>query len=118
MSDRSTVLGLLSGALCVALAVWGRYADWWWYDNLAHLLGGLALGSLVGRSDTAIGQDLAIVGCLTAGWEAFEYRKGVYPWDGTLPKRAVGEDTVLDTLLVAIGAYAGARWADDSTDSN
>lgn len=113
IATRSNALGVLSGASCVALAVWSRYEDWWWYDNLAHLLGGVSLASLVADEDSPLGQDLAIVGCLTLAWEIFEYGKQVHPWGGdrALPDEAAAEDTVLDTLLVALGAYNAAKWA-------
>jgi hypothetical protein len=109
---RDTVLGLLAGVIAVALAAWNQYRRWWWYDNLAHLAAGVSLGSLIAREDSPIGQDLAIVACLTLAWELFEYGTRVHPWgrpDG-LPRDAAIEDTVLDSLLVAIGAARAARW--------
>lgn len=115
--SRSNLLGLLSGAIVLGLARWGAYAAWWWYDNLAHLLGGLALGSLVASRQSPLGQDLAIVLSLSLIWEVFEYRERVFPWGETpdetrdVPDAAAAEDTLLDTILVTFGAYLGARWA-------
>lgn len=112
MPGRPTATGLLYGGLALALHVWGRYRDWWWFDNLAHLSAGLSLGSLVAGDDSPVGQDLALVAGVTLAWELGEFVTDTYPWsEGGLPDRAAAEETLLDSLLVAIGALAGAKWA-------
>ena len=105
MIDRSTAIGLLYGGLTLGLAVWKRYRDWWWYDNLAHLAGGVALAGLIRSEESTKAEDWLLVGGLTLAWEVVEFWHDTYPWDGTLPKRAAAEDTALDSLLVALGAY-------------
>jgi hypothetical protein len=110
MLNRSTLLGVLYGAITVGLHIWGRYKSWPWYDNLAHLSAGLSLGSLAATDDSPLGQDLAIVAGLTLVWEVAEYITGTYPW-GELPDRASAEETLLDSLLVLLGAAAAAKWA-------
>jgi len=110
LRSRSTLVGVLYGAIALGLHVWERYTDWWWYDNLAHLSAGVALGGLVGTDDSSLVEDLLIVGGLTIVWEAAEFATGTYPW-GELPDRAAAEETLLDSLLVAIGALIAAREA-------
>jgi hypothetical protein len=111
--SRSTLVGVLYGVIAIGLHVWGRYKDWWWYDNLAHLAAGISLGGLIASEDSPLGQDLLLVGALTALWEAAEYVTGTYPW-GELPDRAAAEETLLDSLLVAIGAAVAAGLIDTS----
>lgn len=109
-TERSTVIGVLYGLLVLALHAWGKYRSWWWFDNTAHLFAGISLGSLITTEDSSPTQDALLVGGLTAGWELAEYWHGAYPWgDNDLPDRVAAEDTVLDTILVAIGA-AIAIW--------
>lgn len=103
--SRSNALAALTGGLAVAMAVWGKYREWYWYDNLAHLSGGVSLGAAVTSRQSNRFQDLAIVTCLMLGWELFEYRRRIYPHDGTLPKRVAAEDTLLDSVLVLLGAW-------------
>jgi hypothetical protein len=111
MLTRNRLLGALYGALALGLHLWGRYTSWWWYDNVAHCAAGLSLGSLVADADSPLGQDLAFVAGLTLVWEVLEFVTSTYPWDGNLPDRAAAEETLLDTLLVLLGALLGARWA-------
>jgi hypothetical protein len=105
MIDRSTAIGLLYGTLTLGLAAWKRYRSWWWYDNLAHFTGGVALAGLVTDENSTTTEDALLVGGLTVAWEIVEFAHGTYPWDGSLPSRVGAEDTVLDSLLVALGAY-------------
>jgi len=108
---RANALGTLYGAIALGLHIWSRYTSWWWYDNLAHFAAGLSLGSLIATDESATGQDLVAVAGLTFAWEVAEYATGTYPWDGTLPQRAAAEETILDSLLVGIGAWLASRWA-------
>lgn len=110
-TTRSNALGVLAGTLSATLGAWGRYRDWWWYDNLAHGLAGLSLGSLVATRDSPVGQDLAIVGCLTLAWELHEYHGGIRPWTDSGRSDRAAEDTLLDSILVVGAAYAAAKWA-------
>jgi len=107
LRSRSTLVGVLYGAIAIGLHLWGRYRDWWWYDNLAHLAAGISLGGLITSEGSPLGQDLLLVGALTALWEAAEYMTGTYPW-GALPDRAAAEETLLDSLLVLLGAAVAA----------
>lgn len=103
---RSNLLGLLTGILAVALGRWGKYKDWWWYDNLNHLVAGVSLAALFDSEDASRRHVLGIVLSINLMWELFEYYKNVYPWDGSVEKKAAAEDTLLDGLLVYIGAAA------------
>jgi len=109
---RSNVIGVLYGLLALALHLWGRYRNWWWYDNVAHAAAGISLGSLVASDESSPTQDGLLVGGITAAWEITEYFHGAYPW-GELPDRAAAEDTVLDSILVAVGALIAIWGADD-----
>lgn len=111
--SRSNALAVLAGAFAGALHVWGRYRDWWWYDNLAHACAGLALGSAIGTTDSDRGQDMAFVALLTTAWEAFEHWHGVRPWAGGKTSDSAAEDTVLDTILVLACAWLGSTWSKD-----
>jgi hypothetical protein len=114
LTTRSTAIGVLYGLLALALHAWGKYRSWWWFDNAAHLFAGISLGSLITTEDSSATQDALLVAGLTAGWELAEYWHGAYPWgDSDLPDRAAAEDTVLDTILVAIGAAIAIRGAND-----
>jgi len=108
---RSNAVGLLYGGFAVGLHIWSRYRDWWWYDNVAHLSAGISLGSLVATEGSSLLQDLLAVAGLSASWELAEYLSGTYPW-GDLPDRAAAEETLLDTVLVLLGAYIAARGVD------
>jgi hypothetical protein len=105
MIDRSTAIGLLYGSITLGLAVWKRYRSWWWYDNLAHFAAGISLAGLVTGEDSTTTEDALLVGGLTAAWEIVEFAHNTYPWDGSLPDRVAAEDTMLDSLLVALGAW-------------
>jgi len=110
LATRSTAVGLLYGAITIGLHLWGRYRDWWWFDNLAHLAAGISLGGLIASEDSPLGQDFQLVVGFIIVWEAAEYVTGTYPW-GDLPDQAAAEETLLDSLLVAIGALIAAREA-------
>jgi hypothetical protein len=104
MIDRSTAIGVLYGTITLGLAVWRRYRDWWWYDNLAHFAAGISLAGLVTSAESTTTEDALLVGGLTVAWEIVEFWHDTYPWDGSLPDRVAAEDTMLDSLLVALGA--------------
>lgn len=108
---RENTTGLLYGLVTVGMQIWGRYKSWWWYDNVAHFSAGLSLGSLVATEDSSTEQDIAIVLALTFIWEVFEFVTNTYPWDGSLPERAAAEETILDSLLVTIGAWLASKWS-------
>ena len=106
---RTNAIAVLAGSILLAMNQLGWYRRWWWYDNVAHLLGGLAIGAFLESEDSTIGVNLTLTLLLALAWELLEYHEGVYPWDGSLEQRAAAEDTVLDTVLVAGAAYAVAR---------
>jgi hypothetical protein len=105
---KSNLLAALAAAI-LAVGQWmDGYSDWWWFDNAMHFTGGVAAGSAIVGRDSSIVQDMAVVFCIATIWELIEYHKGIKPWDG-MSNRAAAEDTLLDTLLVMMGAYWAAR---------
>jgi hypothetical protein len=111
LATRSNALGGLAGLIAALLGAWGKYRSWWWYDNVAHLVAGVSLGSLVAAEDSSLAQDLAIVLGIAVCWEGFECAREIRPWAGETSDDVAAEDTLLDTLLVMLGAAFGAREA-------
>ncbi len=111
--SQDTALGILALVLTVALELCGKYRDWWWYDNVAHLGAGVAFGSLLPTDESTIGQDLGVAVVLSVLWELGEYIFDVRPWNDAHEREGdwAAEDTVLDTLLVLLGTWwaAGER---------
>jgi hypothetical protein len=105
------VLGTLAGAVTLALELCGKYRDWWWYDNVAHLSAGVAFGSLLSTDNSTIGQDIGVGVALSVLWELGEYVTDVRPWDDSVDPDSdwPAEDTVLDTLLVLLGTWWASR---------
>lgn len=91
------------------------YSDHWWWDNLAHVLAGYAVGTalsvVLSDEERVLKAFLVIIGA----WEAFEYASGERPWHTDESGEMVFEfdhameDTALDTLAGAAGAYLAAR---------
>lgn len=106
--SRTNAIGVLAGAIVLVGNWLGWYRSWWWFDNALHFLGGVALGGLISSRESSLRLDLGLVLLLGVAWELIEYHEGVYPWDGSVPPRAAAEDTILDMMLVAGGAYAVA----------
>lgn len=104
MNYKGLALSVIYGIIAISLGIWKRYTDWWWYDNLAHFSSGVCLGALVSVRESNPVQDLMMVSGLAVLWEIAEYLHGAYPWQSDLPQRAAAEDTLLDTILVLLGA--------------
>lgn len=91
------------------------YDEHWWWDNAAHYLAGYSLGALFSTftddKETAVKAFVATA----VGWEIFEYVSRERPWhingDGEMDWSFdhAAEDTVLDVIVGAIGAYIAAR---------
>lgn len=105
------ILGGLALTVTGALEACGKYRNWWWYDNVAHLSAGVAFGSLLSTDESTIGQDIAIGAALSVLWELGEYMNDVRPWDDSVEPDNdwPAEDTVLDTVLVLLGTWWAAR---------
>ncbi|MFT4881274.1 MAG: hypothetical protein ACI9CA_001691 [Natronomonas sp.] len=117
--SQGRALGILALTLTVALDLCGKYRDWWWYDNVAHLSAGVAFGSLLSTDESTTGQDLGVAVGLSVLWELGEYIADVRPWNDAHEREGdwAAEDTVLDTLLVLLGTWwaagEGRRSGDD-----
>lgn len=102
----------LVGAGVVAMHRVYRYQEHWWWDNLAHLGAGFAIGTELGaRTDDRSSVLLGFLG-LTTAWELFEFRIDERPWDGSMCWDHAMEDTVLDTVMGLAGAYLATRVSD------
>lgn len=107
---RSNILGLLSLSLVGVMQVWGAYRKHWWFDNVAHFLGGFGIGAIA--SDGVEDDEMFAVGLamsMAGFWEVFEYLKGIRPWSGEKTVDEAAEDTLLDTILVAFGAWLAQK---------
>lgn len=117
----------------IAAAVWStvvtmslvfheKHREHWWWDNVAHFLGGFGLGMLYPD-----GQEHRLFLVTAAVWEAFEYwlaRQKLYETYDWAPKgpRSLGyeewsfdhqaEDTLLDTVMGYYGAKTAQRLKD------
>lgn len=93
---------------------WDGYSQHWWWDNAAHLLGGYAVGHVLARFLGSRERVLKAFLILTGGLEAVEYASGERPWhtngDGEMAWNWDHrmEDTALDTVMGAAGAYLAA----------
>lgn len=91
------------------------YDDHWWWDNVAHFFGGYAVGtalSLVLRDEERVLKAFLV---LTGAWEVFEYATHERPWHVDESGEMLWEfdhameDTALDTIVGAAGAYVAAK---------
>lgn len=90
------------------------YSNHWWWDNVAHFLGGYAVGHVLSRALGNRERVLKAFLVITGAWEAVEYLSRERPWhvdgDGEMHwsfDHAM-EDTALDTVMGAAGAYLAA----------
>lgn len=86
-----------------------KFEDHWWYDNVAHLAGGVSVGTAVHNFTGDIKQSLVSFLLIATVWEIFEYLVGERPWDGSMCWDHAMEDTVLDTVMGLIGVYIAAK---------
>lgn len=107
--NRIRLLGIIAGLYSLGMGVLGYYQRWWWYDNLAHLLAGISLGGLLTSEDNPGIIDMGIVLTIAIAWELFEHRLSVFPWKKGVPKDYQKEDTLLDIILVMLGAAIPIR---------
>lgn len=107
------------------------YSDHWWWDNVAHFLAGYAVGHVLARVFSSLSEKrlrfslrcdeganrerVLKAFLLIAGvWETFEYQTGERPWHADESGNYewsfdhAAEDTTLDTLVGALGAYTAA----------
>lgn len=90
------------------------YSDHWWWDNLAHFLGGYAVGYVLAHALGSRERVLKGFLVVTGAWEIFEYHTNERPWhtdeNGNMEWEFdhAMEDTALDTVAGAAGAYAAA----------
>lgn len=97
------LVSLSTGLLLGAMALWGKYRNWWWYDNLAHAFGGAMLSPIFLPFLPWIWPYVAVV--LTGfGWEYFEFVQRIHPWTGRTSEDKAYEDTLLDMFMVLTGA--------------
>lgn len=111
------VIGLLSGLVSLGLHHVQKYRQFWWWDNVAHFHAGVFIGAASRQLPRPRSpRDAAIIAVLISIlWEASEYVHGAWPYkqeDVGDDQRA--EDTILDTILVALGA-AFAAWLDQDS---
>lgn len=107
--ERSTVI---ASAIPIAMTAWYRYEEHWWWDNTAHFAGGYAVGDFVSNFTETRKQTLLAFTGVAACWELFEYCIGERPWDGSMCWDHAMEDTLLDTIMGAVGAYYAAKHND------
>lgn len=110
--SRSNVLGSLAAVLVGGMHIWGAYERYFWFDNIAHVLGGVMVGGFLYDDDARASYVLGATLGVAALWEGFEAVRGVRPWAGEKSYDDAAEDTILDTLLVLFGAayaYVASR---------
>lgn len=93
-----------TGTACLGMAIWGRYRDWVWYDNLAHFFGGACIAALAASTLNILSAIALTIGVALA-WEVFEWRRDIHPWGGNTTRDAAWEDTALDLFMVREGAF-------------
>lgn len=111
------VFGLLTALVLglYFLAVhFGFFYIFWWYDNMMHLLAGVAMGflglGLFGRSLIKTGFLAGLIGIL---YEIFE-RLGSVWWPDWIGYGATG-DTILDVVCGILGALIIIIWQKNNT---
>lgn len=136
---------VLGGVVSIPLVVYGNYDVFWWLDEIAHLSGGivvaLALDAVVPRGhdgDVTERIRTLVVGVvlLSLCWEAIELlfdssvstaglgiRRTPAPFEQYRSFDAWFEDSLLDTIVAAFGAWVFGRqlarlgvldpWVDD-----
>lgn len=99
--SQERVLGFLTLVIAITFHVAGKYRDWWWYDNVAHLSAGITIGSTLSTDASTTGQDIAVGTAISLLWEFSEYMADVRPWDDSIDPDSdwAAEDTVLDTVF-------------------
>lgn len=90
------------------MAWWRKYRKWWWYDNVAHVLGGFTIGMLAAGGRLPLVRAVGWTLAATLVWEAYEYARGLFPWKEQLPFDRSIEDTILDTIFALFGAGVAA----------
>lgn len=108
---RATIAAI-TGATVAIMHVAYRYPNHWWYDNVAHLLGGVCMGALLpGDRDATARRFLAVATI----WEAYEWASGEprSMGDPEWPMDRKVEDTILDTIVGMVGAYIGGKLTED-----
>lgn len=86
-----------------------KFEDHWWYDNLAHVCGGISVGTVVHHYTDDVEASLWTFLGIATLWEAFEYLVGERPWDGSMTFDHAMEDTLLDTVMGLVGVWLAAR---------
>lgn len=89
------------------------YSNHWWWDNMAHFAGGYVVGAVLASVLSSRERVLKAFLVLTGGWEVFERAVGERPWHTDESGMAwtfdhAMEDTALDTVMGAAGAYTAA----------
>lgn len=91
------------------------YDNHWWWDNVAHFLGGYAVGWVLTHLFGSHRRTVAGFLFVTGGWEVFEYASNERPWHTDENGEMVWawdhamEDTMLDTVAGAAGAWCAAE---------
>lgn len=98
-----------ASAVCAAMHKAYLYRSYWWYDNLAHLLAGYAVGAVLSHIADSKREALAEFLAVAVAWECFEYKIGEYPWDGRACWDHACEDTLLDTIMGLAGVWMACR---------
>jgi len=107
---RSNLIGAIAGAILAGLHFRAKsYRRYFWFDNVAHFIGGVAVGGFASRPDSTVPFDLSVALGASALWELAEYEFGVFPFGGKTSEDYAAEDTVLDTIMVLLGAFIVAR---------
>jgi len=102
------LLTAVAGVCTVILHVLGRYRHYWWWDNAAHFGAGVTIGGLITTDESSTVRDVGVFLGVAFLWELFEWCHGVWPWMSGSSDRAI-EDTLLDTLVGAIGAWLASE---------
>lgn len=108
---RSNLLATIAGAILGAMQLWGAYEKYWWFDNIAHFLGGVAIGAATTGEDSSRLMDLSVALGIATLWEGFEAWRSIKPWAGETEHDEAVEDTILDTIFVLVGAMLASEAA-------
>lgn len=106
----SNFIAAIAAGILGAMQLWGAYREYWWFDNVAHFLGGVALGGFLTSEDRGTIETVGLSLGVSTLWEIFEFQQGIRPFTPDTPTDTMAEDTLLDKIMLGAGAYLMARW--------